>query len=296
MKQVYTNTTEKVYFRVYKDGELYNAAAAPAYSVSIVGSSVAPRTGNAATESTGVYSVSLELDETVAEGTLKIDWTYTIDAQPGGKTDYISIVTPYLNYTDLKEAAPDATDKQLEDAETFARFMINSYTGQSFGQYYDNVTIRGNQQSVLVLPHRITRIDQVELNDEIVYTRSPLFNEFGRELIITDTNYGIRARKAETVPSYYDNEIYYPAWNKNSWYKISGLYGWADTPDEVEYAARLLAEDFFCKETAWKKRFVEQINASDWRIVFNQRQFRGTGNFFADQILSKYKSIGMVLV
>lgn len=299
MKQIYVGATEKVYLSVFLDGVLTNADSLPTYSVSIVGSDAAPRTGTAAQEATpaqGVYSFITDFTEVEVEHTLKVVWTYVVSTETYTRTEYISVVTPYSNINDLRDLAPaNTSDLELENAELFARYIINNYTGQTFGQKLDSIKMHGNDQNVLVLPYRIIRIDNVAVDNETVWTRDPAYNDFGRDLEITDTNYGILATKFDEVPVWV-TEPSSTRWNKNRWYTIDGLYGWESVPDEVEYCARLLADDYFCKETAWKKRFVEQINASDWRVVFNQKQFQGTGNFFADQILSKFKSIGMVLV
>jgi hypothetical protein len=297
MKQIYTNSTEKVYLRIYKDGELFDADSAPTFSISIVGSSSPARTGTTVRESVGTYYFITDLDETLTEGTLKVDWAYTVLSDNLAKIDYVSVVTPYVNFMDIKLTLAPAgtTDEEIEHSEMFARYMIDNYTGTSFGLRDMSINLFGNDQKVLVLPHRLERLDSVAVNDEVLWTRDPAVNQLGRILSITDTNYGILSEKADEVPVWSDfNER--AVWKKSYKYTINGQFGWADLPDEIEFCAKLLVDDYFCKETAWKKRFIEQINASDWRVVFNQKQFLGTGNFFADQILSRYKSIGMVIV
>lgn len=296
MKQIYVGSTEKIYLNVFLDGQAIDADSLPTYSLTIVGSDTPARVGTAIAESLGTYYFLTEFDEIDVEQTLRVEWTYIVSTDTYLREDYISVVTPYTNYIDLRDIAPaNTSDLELENAELFARYVINNYTGQTFGKRIDNIKMHGNDRSVLVLPHRIVRMDSLSVENEVVWTRDPELNEFGRNLEITDTNYGILATKFDEVPVW-STEPGSTVWSKNRWYTINGLYGWEAVPDEVEYCARLLADDYFCKETAWKKRFVEQINASDWRVVFNQKQFQGTGNFFADQILSKFKSIGMVLV
>lgn len=295
MKQIYTNTTEKIYFRVYSNGVLTDASQDPSFSLLAPGEST-PRTGSAIKESTGVYYVLTTLEESSLEGTITITWSYNIAGDSGQRTDYISVVTPYASFQEIKNMYPDETDAEIEHAELFSRYMINAYTGVEFGLKSDTITMFGNGQKTLVLPHRIERLDSISVNDEEVWTRSPELNELGKNISITDTNYGLLSEKSDNVPEYYTDFTDSPNWNKSYKYAIGGLYGWANIPDEVEYSAKVLADDYFCKESAWKKKFVDQINASDWRIVFNDRQYLGTGNFFVDKMLSGYKSIGMVLV
>ena len=294
MKQIYTNTTERIYLKIYSNGVLADASQDPAFSLLAPGETV-PRTGTAEKESTGVYYVITNIDEADVEGVLSVTWDYNIAGDDGQRTDYISVVTPYVSFQQIKAMYPDQTDAEIEHAELFSRYMINAYTGVEFGMKSDVVTMFGNGQKTLVLPYRLERLDSIAVNDEVLLTRDPEVNETGRNISITDTHYGLLSEKADSVPPSTEFADI-PVWKKNYKYAIGGLYGWANIPDEVEYSAKVLADDYFCQDTAWKKKFVDQINASDWRIVFNDRQYLGTGNFFVDKMLYGYKSIGMVLV
>lgn len=296
MKQIYTESTEKIYLRLYGDGVPVDSSDNPTFSVSIMGSDAAPRLGDVGYESTGVYYLLSEFSETETQGVLKIVWDFIIDGDPMSRTDYVSVVTPYVNFFDIKAQAPVGTsDEEVEYAEQFARYLIDAYTGTNFGLTSKSINLKGSNQSVLVLPHRLERLDSVAVNDEVLWTRDPEFNEIGRILSVTDTNYGILSEKSDNVPSTNDFSDS-PIWKRSYKYTVGGQFGWANIPDEVEYAAKILSDDYFCKEAGWKKRFVDQISASDWRVVFSDRQYKGTGNFYVDSILDKYKSIGMVLV
>ena len=298
MKQIYTNTTERVYLELFQNGVPVSATTDPTYSISRVGDSTAPRTGTAVSESTGVYYFVSTPLESSYQSTLKVDWSFAVGGDPGTRTDFIKVVTPYTSIFDIKEIAPAGTsDMELEHAETFSRFIINAYTGVEFAETPKTVNIYGNGQKILVLPHRIQRLDSISVDDEVLWTRSPEVNDLGRKITITDTNYGLLSESDDSVPSADFDTIGEYGWKKNKKYTISGLFGWSNIPDEVEYCAKLLADDYFCKESAWKKRYVNQINASDWRIVFNTKQYQNsTGNYYADMILQNFKSIGMVIV
>lgn len=296
MKQIYVGSTEKVYLNVFLDGALINADSPPTFSLTIVGSDADARTGTSINESTGTYYFLTDFSEVEIEQTLRVEWTYLVSTDSYTRVDYISVVTPYANFADLRDLAPVGTsDLELENAELFARYMINNYTGQNFGQRLDAVKMHGSDRATLVLPYRIIRLDSIEDEEELVWQRDPEINDFGKNVEITDTNYGLRLWKYDNVPVW-SEFVNYPYWSKSRYYTLSGLYGYEDVPDEVEYCARLLADDYFCKETAWKKRFVQQMNASDWRVVFSPKQFQGTGNFFVDQILSDFRSINMVAI
>lgn len=295
MKQIYVDTTEKVYLRLYKDGVLTDDDAQQVeFTLEALDTTVPARSGVATRESVGVYYVMTDLSEADVEGRIKIDWTFTITADVGTKTDYINVVTPYCNLADIN--APDGTTTaDLEDAEMFARYMINDQTGKKFGRRRRTINVSGNNAPNLVLNERIVSVDSVAVNGESVWTADPAYNNFGRELVISDTNYGLTGIKNDGIPVW-GEQNYTVNWRSNYRYTISGIFGYDQVPDEIEYCARLLAEDYFCNDTAWKKRYVQQINASDWRVVFSPRQFIGTGNFYVDQILSDFKSIGMAII
>jgi len=296
MEQIYLNTTEKLYLKVYVGGTLTSADGA----VSVVvkdSEGTTLRTVTASAEAPGVYYIYTLLAETANEQTLTYTWSFSINSEVATKVDTVQVVTPYVSIGDIKALNADATYEEIKYAEAFARLNIDAYTGQNFGKRVSQVNMHGNDQNVLVLPHRIIRIDEVLVDDTLVWAADPPYNEFGKNLDITDTNYGIHATVSEFSATF--DEGYYSlgnTWRKNRKYTVNGLYGWETPPEEVSYAGKLLVDDYFCKETAWKKRFVEQINASDWRVVFNQKQFQGTGNFYADKILDRYRSIGMVLI
>lgn len=298
MKQIYTNTTERVYLELFQNGVPVNATTTPTFSISRVGDASAPRTGTAISDTTGVYYFVTTLAEASYQATLKVVWDYNVGGNSGARIDFIKVITPYVSTFDIKEIAPVGTSAiELEHAETFSRFIINAYTGVEFAESLKTINMDGNGQKTLVLPNRIERLDSIAVNDEVLWTRSPEVNQIGRKITISDTNYGLLSESQGDVPTADVDTIGDYGWKKTRKYTLSGLFGWSNIPDEVEYCAKLLADDYFCKETAWKKRYVNQINASDWRIVFNTKQYQNsTGNYYADMILQNYKSIGMVIV
>jgi hypothetical protein len=59
-------------------------------------------------------------------------------------------------------------------------------------------------------------------------------------------------------------------------------------PDEVELAAIELMKDFFAKDISWKNQYVKNIQAFDWQVEYSGEVFMGTGNAYADRLLSDF--------
>ena len=296
MEQIYLGNTEKLYLRIYVGGVLTDADAAPTVAVKDSAGTTL-RSVTASHESTGVYYVYTTPTETSVEQVLTYNWTFAVAAVAQAKTDTVTVVTPYVSIGDVAALAPVGTSyTELKNAEFFSRLMIESYLGQAFGKKLTTLEdIRGTDYDVLILPKRIYRIDSLAVDDEVVWTRSPAYNSFGYDLQITDTGMAIKADKLDQVPPYWDEYQPIP-FQKGRDYDIIGMIGYETPPVEITFAAKLLAEDYFCTDTAYKKKYVDDIKSSDWSVKYNPTAFTGTGNFYADSILAEYKSVGMVII
>ena len=64
-------------------------------------------------------------------------------------------------------------------------------------------------------------------------------------------------------------------------------------PDNVEEACRILMQQYFDKDTAWKNKYVKSISTFDWKFDYMSDAYTGTGNLYADQLLNAYRINGM---
>jgi hypothetical protein len=242
---------------------------------------------------TGVYYAEVPWTITYANDILVLRWTYTLGGAGGTRVDTIEIVEPYLSVEDLYEVAPAGTSyDEIKMAEMYARYSIEAYCSQKFYPYASVAFAIGNDRDVLPLTKRIVAVDSISVNGEVVYDDTT--NDFGHPVEISDTN---KAARLMVDP---DDSI--PGWNESTTfeggvrYDVKGTFGWAAPPPAITAVAKLLANDFFCKESVWKNRFVTSISASDWRVVFNSEASRGTGNATADRILDPYCAINWIVI
>jgi hypothetical protein len=79
-------------------------------------------------------------------------------------------------------------------------------------------------------------------------------------------------------------------------YKVYGSFGYTDIPDEVESATIELMQDFFSKDNLWRKKYVNKISTFDWDFEYGSGATSGTGNLYADQLLSDYVLSKVLLI
>ena len=79
-------------------------------------------------------------------------------------------------------------------------------------------------------------------------------------------------------------------------YRIEGRYGWDEVPHEVQLATIELMKDFFSKDKDWRNKYLKSIQTFDWQFEYDSAIFSGTGNNYADQLLSDYVLSTMVLI
>lgn len=286
MRVVYRGETEPVYLNLYAGGQLTDATGTPTLTVkNSAGTTVA--TPSVSKVDTGTYYAEIGFNVTAANKILTLTWSYTLNAVSGTKVEKIETVVPYASVQDLFDVAPDgASYEEIKAAELYARLLIESYCGQRFYPYEDQLFSYGNDKDILLLPQRILDVDKIEWNGSVLY--SDTVNEFGNDVNISSTSKAIRIIPSDSSdPTYEPGHSYF---HDRQRYDVTGTFGWEEPPPAVLAAAKLIANDFFCKESTWKNRYVKSISASDWRIVFDPEITRGTGNATADRILEPYVS------
>jgi hypothetical protein len=55
-------------------------------------------------------------------------------------------------------------------------------------------------------------------------------------------------------------------------------------------------KDFFSKDKDWRNKYLKSIQTFDWQFEYDGAIFSGTGNNYADQLLSGYVLSTMVLI
>lgn len=255
-----------------------------------------PDTGVAITTHSGYATASLPYQ--TSDGQLTVTWSFLIPSSGAyTRTMYYDVVTPLLDYSDVKEIiGTDKTDAEAYAAEASARYIIQAHTGQSFGKYVGPIEVTGSGENWLRLPRRLITLDSI--NDDTVsvnwvtlrgdgwFLDSKLI---GAPTIRADFDGWHQVPDSGVItapPRWARALIGFPATFE---FKINGTWGWNSVPAPVVRAAKLLINDYACGDSIYRDRYIDAISGPDWRIEFNDGAFTSTGNVQADQLLGDYK-------
>jgi hypothetical protein len=228
-------------------------------------------------------------------GEVVVDWTYTVEGKEYNRLDSFTVVTPLFTQEELVNYDTQftaLTSDQVVTLERFVRLIVESATGQSFGQERGKMTLYGNGTSILQSPKRIISLDGY-------------FSGAGYKVV--SDGYGVEVYRGllpsgAIVGNMAGGPIYDPypysgtSFRNNFRYEVSGFFGWRSVPEEVKQAALILAGEFACDESTWRDRYIKSIRAADWRFDFNSQAFSGTGSLSADQLLSKFVVSRMAVI
>jgi hypothetical protein len=263
----------------------------------------------------GTYSVYLPYEFTKRQRELRFVWTYAVNMQAASIEHKVYVQTPY---TDLSQAVDalglgsDYSDPntksyfELCNAERYARKVIEAYTGQQFYLYDDVQTVYGADSDVLPLPYKIAEIHELYQNDVLLVDKLNNINNWNYDTIISESGFGIRVNRATML----DNTVYIAngmvpptindtwggSFSNGSTYRVQGRFGWEEVPDEVDLACIELMRDYFSKDKVWRNKYMKSIKTFDWQFEYNSGTYSGTGNVFADQLLSTYVINKMVVI
>lgn len=292
MSEIYRNTSQYVYL------DVYGGQADSTPTAVLVAADETERVLNVVqdTPPEGIddrYHVALTMADTSNEGDIRVEWSFELDSVPVTKTDYISVVTPYLSISEIKNIVTDADDDEARAIEAAVRHIINAHCGQTFGCYVGTKTVDGNGSYALKLPERLAKFEK--MNGIIVNPR--LLTLRGNGYVINYSGVVAPSLKADYhglhVHSdgviHNPNHISYTKFMYGLTYDVYGTWGWLDVPASVKEAAKLLVGDYSCGDAAYRDRYLVSMTAADWRIQFSEQAYLKTGNVRADQLLAPYR-------
>lgn len=236
-------------------------------------------------------------------------------------------VSPYLTKQELKAIfnGTPATDDEMWNVESAVRHIINAHTGQKFDfDQNKTLTVEGHGDGALRLPERLVVLRGLGTLTSNLDTRAAIITGDGWYLkkawaneLSPKTSSGLYWGDYNSGP--FDNNIYSDPdgdgdlpivgplgsrpggvitapgtsgratpWKDDYPFEITGDWGYKSVPAPVKEAAKLLVNDYACKEIAYRDRYLESIKASDWRLQYNSRAWESTGNVRADQLLSEF--------
>lgn len=327
MAEIHINSNFPVRTRLFYAGEpasadgvvsvtVYDVTQDPAVTPSIP-TGVPVYQGNATQLETdpGTYQIVLPLSLTNRNKNLELRWSYQINSQSIiHKTD-LDIVTPYCDFSDLSQDLNFGLDPsdpnyksyhELMMAEKYARKVIESHTGQNFYLYDDVQIAYGAGSDILPLPYKLYSLHELYSNDILLVDTINDVNNWMFDPIISETGFGIRVDRSSTIDNtvYTANGMVPPTINdseggafiKNYRYRVAGRFGWEYVPDNVQQACIQLIEDYFAKDKVWTNKYVKSVSTFDWDFEYSSEAYSGTGNAYADQLLSPYVLSNMVVI
>lgn len=245
------------------------------------------------------FGFRLNADLETMDHKIRVVWTYV----GGTKSEYVNVVTPYATideFTDMyAEYGPggvkEKSIEKLREAERAARNIINAYTGQSFGRWRDTIQVVGSGSEVISLGAPILKIDRMVSGSDFA-GQDLMANGYatfeGNSLLWMPKN----SYDYVKTSSYSTNGIIYapPAngrkFDSRTAYTIKGEFGWESVPQEINWCALRMMNDYFCKESVWRKRGVTQIKTADRQFTFDSMMLSSTGDVDVDRVLAQFQT------
>ena len=325
MAEILVNSQSPITHKIFWNGEvgtadtmpvvgLYDVTMDPTISPAINPTNLlATLTPSIDENNPGTYIVNVPYQYTDRNRTLRLVWNYTVNGTVVKKSDEVFVVTPYVDFNHAQDLgfSTDSSDpgyksyKDLLMAEKYARKKIEEYTGQDFYLHEEVYTVYGHGSDTLPLPERIAELYQLHVNDILLLDNIADVNNWNYNVVISESGYGIRVNRANMLDNtvYTANGMVPPSINDSSGvfqlgatYKVYGRFGWASVPDNVELAAIELMKDFFSNDKEWRNKYIKSIQTFDWKYDYNGTAFSGTGNSYADQLLSEYVITKSVII
>jgi hypothetical protein len=224
------------------------------------------------------------------------------------------VVEPYVDYAQACECLRIGNDpsdpnyrtyNEIMAAERYARKVIENYTGQKFYNYTDTCSVYGIDSDVLMLPSKIETLYRLHANDILLEDNLLNIDNWNYKVDVTESGFGLRINRADMRDNtvYTANGMVPPSVNDSSGsfkrgvrYTVFGNFGWSYVPDEVELAAIELMKDYFSKDNLWRNKYISKISTFDWDFEYGSGSTSGTGNLYADQLLSDYVVSKVILI
>jgi len=323
--ELYVGSTNPVKHKVFWRGEPTDADSNPTVTIYDVTSDpvnpINPGTpifSNLSTEKLeteiGVYQINLPTSATYKSRELKLVWSYNVSGNAQVREHKLYVVQPYVDFAQaysLIGIGNDPSDPnykiydEITAAERYARKLIENYTGQKFYLYTDTYSIYGTDSDTLALPSKINELYKLYSNDVLLKDTINNIDNWNYQVDVTESGYALRINRAAMLDNtvYTANGMVPPSihdapgvFQRGYRYTVFGEFGYEYIPDEVELAAVELIKDYFSKDNLWRNKYVNKISTFDWDFEYGSGATSGTGNLYADQLLSDYVISKVLLI
>ena len=288
MKELLVNNLSTVDYTIYIDGTATNAdgsVTAKAY----LNNAETGTNLSVSSPSTGKYKALVPMTMVASEGSVRVEWTFTIQSNPVVLSEEYEVVTPYVSWNVFQSKASYA---DYLDSERIARKVIDWYTGQTFGKLATIYTVEGIDTNGLKLPRRLLSLTEVRWMDQytnpsVITAPSPSdgWNEYNWELV--SDGWILRTPRArKRLDAAYPTKY---SFSRNTSYQVEGVWGYSAIPTNIEEAAKIMVANLLCKDQKYRDKYLKAIQTNDWDIEFMKEAFQGTGSVTADQLLNEYR-------
>lgn len=251
------------------------------------GSTVVAAGTSAQRESEGKYFYVLPASASAQPHTLKLTWTYDISGEIINDVEIISVVVPYTNPAEIKatySALADKTTAQLQEMERTVRYIINDYCGQIFNyELAATKTAYGDGNDVLQLPRRLYEFTSLTFSGTDLTPYVEQRSDEPNQLVVK------RTWPDEIKKGLVDLDQRYRFFTSGRAYRVTGNWGWQWVPGEVQRAALMLVELYYCPEATYHDRHITSMRIGDRNMEFGVTGTQTTGSAKADMILRPYR-------
>jgi hypothetical protein len=323
--EIYVGSTAPVKHKIFWRGEPTDADSNPTVAVYDVSNDpqvtinpLTPLYSGLTTQKSetdiGVYTLNLPVDATYKARDFKLVWSYNVQGSSQSRSHKLFVVQPYVDHAQSYEylrIGNDPSDPnyrsydEIVSAERYARKVIENHTGQKFYSYPDVCSVYGIDSDVLMLPAKIQSLYKLYANDILLEDNLNNIDNWNYKVDVTESGFALRINRADMLDNtvYTANGMVPPSINGSSGtfrrgvrYTVFGNFGWNDIPDEVELATMELMKDYFSKDNMWRNKYVTKISTFDWDFEYGSGSTSGTGNLYADQLLSDYVVSKVILI
>lgn len=294
--EIYWESSDSVTLMIYSNGVPTNADSAPLVTITRLSddSVIVNNQGATYTGTTGKYKYTLTSSQNSSLGRFRVNWSFTVSGAAATKTDYYEVVVGYTNPTQVREHFPDLESKTNDEIylkEKLARRIIDVYCNQSFG-FTDEETriIRGKNESRLYLDARLFNLTRVLVDGvDDVTSEVEIYDDYWLSHIseFYPGDYS-DVKKGLTEPSRY--------FRRTNKYHIKGDWGWESVPENINLAAIMLINDYFCDTSLLRQHGILSYQLGEKDLTIRRDLWGTTGNYDVDQLLADYVFVGVELI
>lgn len=296
MAEVLVNTLNNVYYDIFINGVLTDASGSVTVNVykngvKVISTAVVTKISG----KTGKYSYLLPLTATVdsevipiltEEGSIIIEWNFTVSSNTFAVKEYYDVVTPYCSWSYFNNVGTVTWDDFVQ-CERIARKVIDGYCGQQFGKIATTIPVEGTGNDGLKLPRRLISLTDItwptsESRPGVVIGWIPTEWEVAADgwMLRTQPN-------VVTIDPVCSDA---PIFTRNVIYDVEGTWGYEGVPAAVEEASKILIADYLCVDHKYRDKYLSDVKMGDWKFQFTAKAWTGTGNATADELLLDYRN------